>query len=108
MREQIPVVKMLNAATTTSTSESFDFWGDSRGFTAIGSTSSGAGAAVVVIEVSPDNSNWQTLGTISLTLSTTAALDGFRTLAGVWKYTRARITSISGTNAAVTVWAASY
>jgi hypothetical protein len=40
------------------------------------------------------------MGTISLTLSTAATIDGFSSVVP-WKYTRARVSSISGTGASV-------
>lgn len=68
-------------------------------------TVSGTGAvsATIVIDVSNDGVNAVTtaLGTITLS-GTTSASDGFTTSAP-WKYVRARITAISGTNATVNV-----
>lgn len=64
-------------------------------------TVSGTGAvsATVVIEGSNDGTNFLTLGTITLT-GTTSASDGFASTAP-WQYVRARLTAISGTGAAV-------
>lgn len=73
-------------------------------FQASGTTTSGAGAATIVIQVSNDNSNWITAGTITLTLGTSATTDGFA-LSANWKHVRANLTAISGTGAAVTVFA---
>jgi hypothetical protein len=74
-------------------------------------TGTGAVTATVVIQVSnddtalsnPANMNWcQTpLGTITLS-GTTSASDGF-TSNSSWKYVRAQVTAITGTNAAVSV-----
>lgn len=96
---------MLSEATSTDTSESFTLWGDSFSFQATGQTTAGAGAAQILIEVSNDDSNWMTLLTIDLTLSTSTTSDGCASL-GVWKYHRARVASISGTGAAVSVYLA--
>lgn len=68
-------------------------------------TVSGTGAvtATVVIQASndPTNLGWLTLGTITLS-GTTTATDGFATQAG-WAYYRANVTAISGTSASVDV-----
>lgn len=74
-----------------------------RAFQAVGTTSSGAGATTVLVQGSLDDTNWITLGTISLTLSTTASTDGFTTDAP-WLYIRGNCASISGTGASVTLY----
>ena len=76
---------------------------DSKTFQAKGTTTAGAGAATIIIEVTNDTTwPWITLGTITLTLGTAATSDGLAMLAG-WKYVRARLSAISGTGAAVSV-----
>jgi hypothetical protein len=72
-------------------------------FQAAGTTTAGAGAATIKIQVSNDNSNWLDLGTISLTLSTTSSSDGFQAV-GQWRYVRSNVTAISGTGASVSAW----
>jgi hypothetical protein len=64
-------------------------------------TGSGAVSATVVVEVTNDRAanQWLTLGTISLS-GTTTATDGFASYAS-WLYVRARLTAVSGTSAAV-------
>jgi len=74
-----------------------------RVFQAVGTTSSGAGAATVLVQVSCDNVNWLTLATITLTLATTASSDGFASIEQ-WPYVRGNVSSISGTGAAVTLY----
>ena len=71
-------------------------------------TGTGAVSATVVIQVSNqeatfngDKSNWITLGTISLS-GTTTSTDGFTTTAP-WRYVRANITAVAGTDATVEV-----
>ena len=71
-------------------------------------TGTGSVGATIAIQVSNEdatwagtNSNWITIGTITLS-GTTTATDGFTTVAP-WKYLRANVTAISGTNATVTV-----
>lgn len=66
-------------------------------------TGTGAVTATIVFDVSNDGVNAVStaLGTITLS-GTTSASDGFATSAP-WKYVRARVTAISGTNATVNV-----
>lgn len=73
-----------------------------RTFQLTGTTTAGAGAATVKVQVSNDNVVWIDLGTISLTLATTASADAFKDV-GAWVYVRGNVTSISGTGAAVTL-----
>lgn len=93
--------EILTDVTTTVASEAISVGSNNKAFQVQGSTSSGAGAASVVIEVS-NNPDWPwiTLATISLTLGTAAASDGVVMLAG-WKWVRIRVASISGTDAKV-------
>ena len=64
---------------------------------AVANGSSGAFAATVTIKVSNDNTNFITLGTITLSgTATTADFDGFASDAP-WAYIRADISSFSGT-----------
>ena len=95
-------VDLLTSQTTTVTGETHEPFGRTRSFSAYGATSAAAGAVVVTIEVSNNNSVWLTLGTISLTLGVTVTQDGFSSETP-WRYVRAKISSISGTNATVTV-----
>jgi len=99
---KISSVTILDSATTTETGASHNFWGKYFTFHATGSTSSGAGSATILIEVSNDNSNFITMATISLTLSTSVSSDGFASQAP-WRYQRARVSAISGTGASVSV-----
>lgn len=71
-------------------------------FQAIVTGTSGAVTATVVVDGSNDGVNWCStpIGTITLS-GTISASDGFTTVAP-WKFVRARITAISGTNATVT------
>ncbi len=71
-------------------------------------TGTGAVSATVLIQGSNEEatwlgtkSNWITIGTISLS-GTTTATDGLTTIAP-WKYMRASVTAISGTGATVEV-----
>jgi hypothetical protein len=49
-------------------------------YQATGATTAGAGSATVVVQGSNDGSNWDTIGTITLTLSTTSSSDSFYSL----------------------------
>lgn len=69
-------------------------------FYAEGATSSGAGAVSIAIEASNTENAWVLLGTISLTLGTVITGDGIPVVSQ-WLNCRARVTSISGTNAYV-------
>lgn len=101
------MAKLLNAATATGAGAPVSrSQGSITSVFAWGTTSSGAGAATVNVEVSNDGAYWVVAGTFSLTLATTVTTgtntDGFNINAS-WKYIRANVTAISGTGAAVTV-----
>lgn len=95
---------MLDAATATGTGAEFKLPESGiTTFQASGTTSAGAGAATIVIQVSNDDDNWITAGTITLTLGTVATSDGFA-FTGNWDKARANLTAISGTDAAVSAF----
>ena len=95
-----------NSAGLTATGATPRIYKDSpyATFQAYGTTTAGAGSAVVKIQGSnlDDPNSYVDLGTITLTLGTTLTADGFATSAP-WKYVRANVTSISGTGATVYV-----
>lgn len=100
-----PDVKYTNTILPSTTSGSttgntFDFPSGRASFQA-SETGTGAITATVVIEVSNDNLQFLTMGTITLS-GTNSTTDGFVSDAP-WNYVRARMTSISGTGAAVVV-----
>lgn len=74
-----------------------------RSFQAVGTVSASTGSTTVQIQASNDGTNYITLGTITLALSTSAASDGFAA-ANSWEYYRANVSAISGTTATVTVY----
>lgn len=103
-------VQLLTNATTTETGERHSPRCVNRTFQGMGTTSSGAGSASIVIEASDkaipvdsSNGDWTTLGTITLTLGTTQTNDGFVSYAS-WRWVRARVSAISGTGAAVNAY----
>lgn len=100
--DRTSVVKILDAATATGAGEAHQPRGAKTAIQAYGTTSSGSGAAAILIQVSMDNSNYETLATISLTLGTSATSDSV-TFDAPWTYVRAYVDSISGTGASVSV-----
>lgn len=99
---------ILNGVVETGAGSSYEInrkieCGEDRVFQATGITSSGAGAATVVVQVSCNDLDWITLGTISLTLGTSSSSDGFVS-SGQWPYVRGNVTAISGTGAAITLY----
>lgn len=66
-----------------------------------GVTGSGTGAATVLIECSLDGSNWDTLSTITLTLSATSSSGSFSDQS-VCRYYAMNVTALSGIGATIT------
>lgn len=100
--------RLLNAVTATGAGASVTFdrpsgYGTTRSKATFQGTVSGTGAvtATVLVEVSNNAVNWLTLGTITLSGTTTAS-DGFAADAP-WVWVRGNVTAISGTGAAVTL-----
>jgi hypothetical protein len=93
--------KLLSAATTTGLSQIAG--PATAGRKTFQATVSGTGTvgATVLVNVSDDGVNFVTLGTITLS-GTTSATDGFASEAS-WGYYQANVSAISGTGAAVTV-----
>lgn len=70
-------------------------------YSAWGTTSAGAGSATILIQGSNScGAAWVLIGTITLTLATTASEDGF-TSADTYEMVRMNVTAISGTGASV-------
>lgn len=103
-KDKVANVPLLDSVTSTGTSEAHHVFGSEKTFHAWGATSSGSGAAVIQIEGSNDNNRveWKTLGTFNLTLSTTSVNCGLSN-DKPWKFIRANVLSISGTDATVSV-----
>lgn len=76
----------------------------SRTYQASGTTTAGSGAATILVQGSNDGSNWDTIGTITLTLGTTSTSDSFTSLDRYGKL-RGNVSAISGTGASVNVTA---
>jgi len=108
---RVSSIKLLDAATATGSGASHLPRGPKATFQAFGVTSSGSGAATVDIEASDDgeeveddDAHWVVLGTIDFAFDDTSSDDdaGFA-MDAAWRRTRANVTAISGTAAAVTV-----
>lgn len=90
---------LLSGATTTTTGTAVDCWQSTRSIQArVAGT--GAVTATVLVEVSNDETSYLTLGTITLS-GTTSATDGFA-ISPSFRTIRGSVTAISGTGAAVT------
>jgi hypothetical protein len=100
----ITVAALLAAALVTGAGSGVAGVAKTKTFTAYGTTGSGAGAATITIEGSVDGTHWDAtpIGTINLTLGTTASSDSF-TSNDRYAFVRAHVTAISGTGASVTV-----
>jgi hypothetical protein len=98
---------ILNGATATGAGATFTIRSSTqqyvyKSFQAVGVMSAGTGTVAVNIEVSNNGTEFLTLATISLSLSTSKASDGFACV-NTWNYVRANVTAIT-TNGSVTVW----
>lgn len=97
----IRVFNLITDSTTTVTSNSLQPLTGKRTMQAKGITSSGAGAATILVEVTNDlNFPWETQATLTLTLGTTVTSDSV-SVEATFKYQRIRISAISGTGATV-------
>ena len=101
---KVKTIRLLAAATATGAGNGEELFGEKYTFFASGTTSAGAGAAVIKVQVSNDDVTYIDLGEISLTLATTASADGFASDAP-WKHVRGNVSSISGTDATVNLYA---
>lgn len=93
---------LQSAQTAVNTGNAVPGPASARTFHASGTTTAGTGAATVVVKGPMNGASWDTLGTITLTLGTTATSDGF-TSDDRYALVRADVTAISGTNASVSV-----
>jgi hypothetical protein len=97
---KVGVAELLTAAAATVEGDQIEPWHTNRSFEVYGACDD-EGEATVVIEVrNSENATWKTLATITITLGTETAGDGCVSNAA-WRYVRANLTAISGTNAAV-------
>lgn len=101
----IEVSAILTGATATGAGDSVRGVGTTKTYNLKGATTAGAGAATVQVQGSITGAAWVTIGTISLTLATTASADGF-TSEDRYPLIRGNVTAISGTGASVDLTAA--
>lgn len=108
--ETMSSVQLLTNVTTTILGGPYSPRCVNRTFQGMGTTSAGSGSASIVIEasdkpspVSSTTADWTPLGTITLTLGTTQTNDGFVSQAS-WRWIRARVSAISGTDATVNAY----
>jgi hypothetical protein len=94
------MAKLLDAQTTVAAGQATQLAGAHHTFQAT-VTGTGTVTANVLIQCSNNGTGWLTLGTITLS-GTTSITDGFAS-AAPWAFVRANVTAISGTGAAVTV-----
>lgn len=98
-------VKTLDLFTdklTTGASEIVEPNNINRSFHLHGLVSASTGAASVTVEGSNDGVNFVTLDTLALTLGTARTHDYF-VVSAAWRYNRATVASISGTDASITL-----
>jgi hypothetical protein len=92
---------LLLAKTATGAGSAENGVQGTKTYQASGTTTAGAGAAVILVQGSCDEgANWDTIGTISLTLATTTSSDSF-TSDDHYTLIRGNVQSISGTGASV-------
>jgi hypothetical protein len=97
-------ITLLSAATTVAAGAGVRMASADKTFQASGTTTAGAGSATILVQGSNDDTNYDTIGTITLTLATTTGSDSFKS-ADRYKYVRGNVTAISGTGAAVSLTA---
>lgn len=92
---------VLRNATTAAAGDAIKGINKTKTYQAGGTTTAGAGAATVLVQGSNDEgASWNTIGTITLTLSTTRSSDSF-TSDDRYQRLRGNVSAISGTGAAV-------
>lgn len=95
---------LLSAVTVTGAGTGQALNKNSKTFQAVGTTTAGSGSVTVAVQCSLDGTNYDTIGTITLTLSTSASSNSF-TSADRCNLHRGNVTAISGTGASVSVYA---
>lgn len=93
---------ILSGATATGAGTAVVLPARTKTYQAAGTTTAGSGSATVQVQCTLDGSNWDVLGTITLTLSTTSSSNSFASDDRCAQH-RVNVSAISGTGAAVTV-----
>lgn len=95
---------MLSAVTGTGAGSSvLPAYQGTKTFQAAGTTSAGSGSVTVAVQCSLDGTNWDTLGSITLTLATTTSSNSFASNDRC-RLVRGNVTAISGTGASVSLY----
>ena len=89
---------LLAAVIATGVGPAVQPMASSMAIAVTGAVSASTGAATVDIQVSNDGTNYMVIDTATLTLGTATTGDSV-VLTAPWKYVRANVTAISGTNA---------
>lgn len=92
--------QLLNAVTATGAGTAINNPNVQKTYQAAGTTASGSGAATIKVEGSNDGANWDTIGTITLTLGTASTSDSF-TSNDRYRKIRGNVSALSGTGASV-------
>jgi len=106
MRANVKADTLLSGVTSTGAGTGFNNQSGVKTYQAYGKTTAGSGSAVVAVQGSADGQSWDTIGTITLTLSTTMSSDAFSS-DDRYPLVRGNVTTLSGTNATVTLKAGS-
>lgn len=98
------VTYILSGATTTGAGSTFDSPSADKTYQVYGSTQAGTGTAAVTIEGSNDGTRWNTVVTTTVAMtSATLAVSAGVTATDRYAYTRANVTTLSGSTPTVTV-----
>jgi hypothetical protein len=100
----IPVLKILDAVTTTGPGETYRSGSGRRTIHTFQASITGTGAvsATILIQVSLDLIHWGTM--VTFTLSGTTSDTSVAAAEAPYEYYRTNLTAISGTGCAATVW----
>lgn len=106
--DKVKVAQILtDAIAAPANGSSIQPWSNNKVFQATGSVTAGAGSATVLIQGSLDGSTWETIDTLTVTITNSTGLySDFGAVNQAWPYMRARITAIAGTNATINVYLA--
>lgn len=98
------VTFILSGATATGAGSAFDNPQANKTYQAYGSLAAGTGTAAISIEGSNDSTHWDTVATTTLSLtSATLAVSAGMTTTDRYAYSRANITSLSGSTPTISV-----
>lgn len=107
MRASVSPDTLLSGVTTTGAGAAVNNQSGVKTYQAYGKTTAGAGSAVIAVQGSSDGASWDTIGTITLTLTNTANVSDAFSSDDRYPLIRGNVTTLTGTNAAVTLKAGS-